>query len=88
MYAFSALGFVIAYFLSQGISADSGANSMIQYVSASLISLVTAGIAYLEERDQSHAGAPRTGMVAFLLTCVICYQTLFFQQTYIWPESR
>jgi len=87
IFALSTLGFVIAYFLSQGISADAGSNSLLSAFSSPLIALVTAGIAYVEGKTKAANGVPRTGMMAFLLTCVICYQTLFFQRTYIWPEN-
>jgi hypothetical protein len=84
IFAFSALGFVLAYFLSLGISPEGATNSLASYIAAPLVALVTAGIAYLDAQDPDAPGAPRTGMAAFLLTAVICYQTLFFQHTVIW----
>jgi len=84
LWAFCSLGIVLSYFLSLGISANSGINSALTILNAPLVSLVTAGIAFAESRDSNAPQAPRAGITAFLLTAIISYQTFFYQKTQIW----
>jgi hypothetical protein len=81
--AFAMFGMATAYFLSLGLNATSGdTNSLLTSFTGPFISLLTAAVAYAasKTKDQIIGGeAGNNGLVlgigAFLLTCILSYQT-------------
>ncbi len=83
MLAFSLFGFVTAYFLAQGItsSGDTSSNKLLSDFSAPFIALLSGGIAYFQIKGGNTRDRVVTGVSAFLLTCVLSYQTFYNQKT-------
>jgi hypothetical protein len=81
--AFAMFGMATAYFLSLGLNATSGdTNSLLTSFTGPFIALLTAAVAYAasKTKDQIIGGeAGNNGLVlgigAFLLTCILSYQT-------------
>lgn len=85
--AFSSLGLVMAFFLSRGVNAEQkDQNPILIGAVAIIIPLITGAISYLEGAGDASGQhpRPRSGIAAFLLTCVISYQAFFYQMTHIY----
>ena len=83
--AFSALGFCLAYLLSLGVTKDGASNSILTTIAVPLVPLLTGGITWLESANNGGQNKPRTSLIAFLITFVVCYQTFVYQISYEWP---
>jgi hypothetical protein len=83
--AFGCLGFALAYLLSLGINSNGGTNSQLTLIATPLIPLITGGVVYIESNGTAPNAQPRTSVVAFLLSFVLCYQTFYYQLAHRWP---
>ncbi len=85
----ASLGFAIAFFVAQGIPPPPTGpttmpvtNSALTGLATGLTTLITAGLALFENRDNPTAAVLRTGTASFLLTAILSYKILELQTTY------
>ncbi len=87
--SFAIFGIVCAYFLKLGININDKAagNELAKTFATPFISLLTAGVAYAAKNTRTEISSNGTllGVICFLLSCVISYETVI-NQTFISHE--